>query len=101
MLIAVIPTERRAEIVNSMLLFGIAFAGGSYLPADNFPVFMRENVTAYLPNYWLIQACHALQRGDADLSPVWAVFKLAVAGVAMGVIAAAVLNRRLNQGVRA
>ena len=37
---ALAPSERRVDVLNSMLLFGIAFLGGSYLPADNFPRFM-------------------------------------------------------------
>jgi ABC-type multidrug transport system permease subunit len=102
MLSALAPTERRADALNSMLIFGIAFAGGSYLPSDNFPRFMQEHVCPLMPNYWLIEAARSLQRPGADLlPPMIAVAKLTVIGIVLGAIAAFAIERRLTSGSRA
>lgn len=102
MLTAMAPSERRADVSNSMLLFGVAFLGGSYVPSDNFPAFMREYLCPLMPNYWLIQAARALQNGASNYAePLVAVAKLAALGAVLAVIASLVLERRLTSGARA
>jgi ABC-type multidrug transport system permease subunit len=99
---ALAPSERRVDVLNSMLIFSIAFLGGSYLPADNFPRFMREHISVLMPNYWLIESMRALQRGDADyIAPLLVVAKLTIAGAILGLISAIVIERRLTSGARA
>jgi ABC-type multidrug transport system permease subunit len=99
---ALAPSERRVDVLNSMLIFTIAFLGGSYLPADNFPRFMREHISVLMPNYWLIESMRALQRGDADyIAPLLVVAKLTIAGAILGLISAIVIERRLTSGARA
>ena len=99
---ALAPSERRVDVLNSMLLFGIAFLGGSYLPADNFPRFMREHVSTLMPNYWLIESMRALQRSDPNyIAPLIVVLKLTIAGAILGFISAVIIERRLTSGVRA
>lgn len=99
---ALAPSERRADALNSMLLFAIAFAGGSYVPSENFPKFMREHVTVLMPNHWMIEVSRSLQRGGADyLAPLLVVAKLAIVGVVLGVVAAFVIERKLTSGSRA
>lgn len=99
---AMAPSERRVEALNSMLIFAVAFMGGSYLPADNFPKFMRENITPWMPNYWLIETARTLQDVDANyFPPLMAVAKLTAIGVALGIISAFVIERRLTSGSRA
>jgi ABC-type multidrug transport system permease subunit len=102
MLAALAPSERRTDALNSMLLFAIAFVGGSYLPAENFPPFMREHITSMMPNYWLIEAVRALQNGEGHyLAPLLVVAKLAGIGIVLGLVAAFALERRLTSGARA
>lgn len=101
-LAALSPTERRVDVINSMLMFGIAFLGGSYLPADNFPRFMREHISTLMPNYWLIEAMRALQRSDPNyLAPLLIVAKLTLVGIVLGLISAFIIERRLTAGTRA
>lgn len=102
MLAALAPSERRTDALNSMLLFVVAFLGGSYLPAENFPPFMREHITSLMPNHWLIEAVRALQNGEGHyLVPLLVVAKLTAIGVVLGIVAAFVLERRLTAGARA
>ncbi len=99
---AMAPTERRADALNSMLIFSMAFLGGSYLPADNLPAFMRERISPLMPNYWMIEAARALQdAGGNYLPPLLAVAKLAAVGIALAVAAGFILERRLTAGTRA
>jgi ABC-type multidrug transport system permease subunit len=101
-LIAAAPSERRAEALNSMLLFAIAFMGGSYLPSDNFPTFMREKVCPLMPNHWLIESVRTMQFPNTNyLEPLQVVLQLALVGIVMGIIAAVVINRRVTAGARA
>jgi ABC-type multidrug transport system permease subunit len=101
-LAALSPSERRVEVLNSMLLFGIAFLGGSYIPSDNFPRFMREHITPLMPNFWLIETARSLQRaGESYLAPLMVVAKLAAVGAVLGIIAAFIIERRLTSGSRA
>ncbi|MDB6039904.1 MAG: putative transporter permease protein [Verrucomicrobiales bacterium] len=102
MLAALAPSERRTDALNSMLLFVVAFLGGSYLPAENFPPFMREHITSLMPNHWLIEAVRMLQNGeDHYLAPLLVVARLTAIGVVLGIVAAFVLERRLTAGARA
>lgn len=99
---ALAPSERRSDSLNSMLLFSIAFLGGSYLPAENFPPFLRDRVTTWMPNYWLIETARTLQNANADyLPPMLAIAKLTTVGVVLGVAAAFILERKLTKGARA
>jgi ABC-type multidrug transport system permease subunit len=101
-LAALAPSERRVEVLNSMLLFGIAFLGGSYIPSDNFPRFMRDHITPLMPNYWLIETARSLQRaGDSYIGPLLVVAKLAAVGAVLGLAAAFIIERRLTAGSRA
>ena len=101
-LAALAPSERRVEVLNSMLLFGIAFLGGSYIPSDNFPRFMRQHITPLMPNFWLIETARSLQRaGESYLTPLLVVAKLAAVGAALGIAAAFIIERRLTSGSRA
>ena len=79
----------------------MAFLGGSYLPANNFPPFMREKISPLMPNYWLIECARELQNDGANyLPPLIAVAKLTAVGAALGLIAAFAIERRLTSGAR-
>lgn len=98
---ALSPSERRTDSINSMIIFTIAFLGGSYLPADNFPAFLRDHLTKWMPNYWLIETARALQNADANyLPPLLVVAKLAAVGALLGIGAAFLTERKLTAGAR-
>ncbi len=101
-LVALAPSERRSETINTMILFIFAFAGGSYFPANQLPAFMREHICPLIPNYWFIEAIRGLQSGEpGSIGAVLIVAKLAAAGAILAVLASAVLQRNLSQGARA
>ncbi len=100
-LVALAPSERRSETTNTITLFLLAFAGGSYFPANQLPVFMREHISTLTPNYWFIEALRGAQAGAPDyLAAALVVGKLAAAGLLLAALAGAVLERRLLRGER-
>ena len=101
MLVSMAANERRSETVNNILLFALAFAGGSYFPANQLPEFMQKHVCPLMPNYWFTEAIRALQQGEWYLGPFLAVVKLGIAGVVLALIASWLLQRRLSAGLRA
>lgn len=100
MLVALITNERKAETINNMIFFGMAFAGGSYFPAEQMPQAMRENICPLMPNFWFIEAVREMQRGGANWTPIWTVFGLAAGGLILAIVAGAILQRRLTAGNR-
>ena len=102
MLVALGRTEKRSQTLNNAVLFIVAFAGGSYIPAEQFPAFLRENICPLMPNYWFIEAMRGLQSSAPGwIDSLGAIVKLAIAGLVLGALASTILHRRLTKGGRA
>jgi ABC-2 type transport system permease protein len=101
MIVALVHSERRSESVNTMLLFAIAFLGGSYFPAEQLPAFMREQICPLMPNYWFIESLRAIAGGQSFADSLRIVLQLGAAGVVLGIIAAFMLRHQLTAGGRA
>jgi hypothetical protein len=80
----------------------LGLAGGAAFPADSLPTFLREHVTTHLPTAWFIEAVRATQ-GAAVATVAWSrtTAELGGLGVALTVVAAVLLRRRLAGGHRA
>lgn len=100
LLVALIPNERKAETINNMIFFAIAFAGGSYFPAEQMPQVMRNYVCPLMPNYWFIETVRSFQQGEVRWMAFYTVAGLAAAGLVMALAAGWMLQRRLTAGAR-
>ncbi len=100
LLAALAGKERRADILNNVLVMVVSLAGGCMFPPQQLPAFMRDHVTPWLPTGWFALAGRALQDDAASLAWVGATAKLAAAGAACLVLAAVLFRRRLAAGVR-
>lgn len=101
MLVAIVNNEKRGETLNNILLFTLAFAGGSYIPANSLPRFMRESICPWMPNYWFAEAVRGFTQSNGSApSAFGVVMKLAVAGLVLAVLANFLLKRRLSAGGR-
>ena len=79
-LIAFLVREKRVQLWTNLILFAMAFAGGSILSVSALPDWMQEFVSPWMPNNWFISAMHATQLGRGDY-PLWlALVNLSVAG---------------------
>lgn len=102
MLVTLARNEKRTESMNSMILFAVAFAGGSYFPAEQLPAFIREHVCPLMPNYWFIEAVRGIANGTPQgMTALGTVLKLALVGVVLAAGSAIVLQKRLTEGARA
>jgi ABC-2 type transport system permease protein len=101
LLAALAGKERRADILNNVIVMVISLAGGCMFPPQQLPAFLRDHVTPLLPTGWFASAARALQDEPTSAAWVGAGAKLAGLGVLMLVLAAALFRRRLRTGARA
>jgi len=99
-LAALAGTEKRADMMNSLLVFGIAFVGGSMVPVNVLPAFVRQFLTPFTPNYWFIEGIRRLQSEGVDALVINSLFALTAAGIALAALAAWRFNDVLRRGVR-
>jgi len=98
MLTALIPNERRANTLNTLITMGLALAGGCAFPAESLPPFLRDHISPLLPTFQFVQTVRHLEFGGA--APTWWLFPLAWAGagLVMIIIATRLLRRRFERG---
>jgi ABC-type multidrug transport system permease subunit len=101
LLAALAGTERRADILNNVIVMVLSLAGGCMFPPQQLPAFMRDHVTPLLPTAWFAGAARAVQDDPASLAWVGAAGRLAAFAAVLLVLAAALLRRRLQKGARA
>jgi ABC-type multidrug transport system permease subunit len=101
LLAALAGKERRADILNNVIIMVVSLAGGCMFPPQQLPAFMRDHVTPLLPTAWFAGAARALQEDGAYLGWVEAAGKLAGFGAVLLVLATVLFRWRLHRGVRA
>ena len=101
LLAALAGNERRADILNNVIVMVISLAGGCMFPPQQLPAFMRDHLTPLLPTAWFAGAARAVQDDPASLTWVGAAGGLAGVGVIVLLLAAALFRRRLQRGARA
>lgn len=101
-LAACAQTERRADMLNVVIIFLIAFLGGSMVPVREFPGFLRDYVSPFMPNHWFISGMHQLQFGWEVNSWGWlyATLKLVVLAVLFVWLASTLFHSLLAKGMR-
>src|SRR4029077_2733920 len=99
--VALVPDERRAATLNSIvgIIFGIV--GGCLFPVAALPRFLGEHVTPLLPTYWFVKATRELQEGRPDIGWGFIVLKLLGGSIVLIAVAVEVFQRRSKKGVRA
>ncbi|MFZ0826121.1 MAG: ABC transporter permease [Verrucomicrobiia bacterium] len=100
LLVAVMPDERRAAVLNNMAGMALGLAGGCAFPANQLPAFLREQVTPWMPSYWFVDAARNLQYGSTHVAWGWVTLKLALLSVGLILLAALLFRRRFKMGLR-
>lgn len=100
-LVALVPDERRAGVLNNLAGMALGLIGGCAFPAQQLPAFLREHVTPWMPSFWFVDAMRNLQYGSAGGAWGLVAVKLAGLGVVLLVLAAVLFRRRFKAGVRA
>jgi ABC-2 type transport system permease protein len=99
-LVALVPDERRAAVLNTIAGMALGLAGGCAFPPDQLPAFLREHVTPLLPSFWFVDAARRLDFGAEVPWALVSVKLVALAAVLAG-LAALLFRRRFKTGVRA
>ena len=101
LLAALAGSERRAEILNNVIVMVVSMAGGCMFPPQQLPALLRDRIMPAIPTAWFAAAARSLQDDPAFAGWAGAAARLAAVGVAMLALATVLLRRRLERGVRA
>jgi ABC-type multidrug transport system permease subunit len=96
---AVMNGEKRADVLNGVIIMGLGLAGGCAFPAQALPTFLRDHITPLLPPNWFVEAMRAAQSGDAT-GVAWSLvaLKLTLLGGVLVVLAGWLFRRKLLRG---
>lgn len=96
-LVAVFNQEKRLQLWSQLIIFSIAFSGGSILEVSILPTWIQTYISPYLPNYWFISAMHSSQLDRGDFPVPLALAQLILCGgITLGV-ALIRLNKLVSQ----
>jgi ABC-type polysaccharide/polyol phosphate export permease len=98
-LVALLPDERKAGALNTVVAMGLALAGGCMFPPQALPGFLREHVAPLLPTYWFVETARRLQYGGDDVVWLPTLLKLTVLAGVLLALAAFFLRRQFRRGV--
>ena len=101
LLVALMPDERRAAVLNNLAGMALGLVGGCAFPANQLPAFLREHVTPWMPSYWFVDTARNLQFGGANVAWGLVTLKLVLLGVVLLALAAVLFRRRFKMGLRA
>lgn len=100
-LVALIPDERKASALNTVVSMGLALAGGCLFPPQGLPSFLRDHITPLLPTYWFVDTARNLQYSGGAVAWIPALLKLIVLSVGLLALAALLFRRQFKTGARA
>jgi len=100
LLVALVPDERRAGVLNNIAGMALGLMGGCAFPPNQLPTFLREHITPHLPSNWFVETARTLQFSSANIPWAFVVIKLAVLSVVLIALAAMLFRRRFNVGLR-
>lgn len=99
-LIALARNERRSDTLNSVVIMGMSFIGGSMFDVRAIPAFLRDFVSPCLPNYWFIQAFQKAEFDAGQAVVAVEVAKLMGVGIGLILISTWILNQCLRKGLK-
>ena len=97
-LAALMKTQKRAAIVNNVLIMMMAFLGGSMMPSNALPDALAKNVCPLFPTYWFTESIKNLEFGIDGPGWVMTFAKLMVLGAVFTGISTSLFNRLLTKG---
>lgn len=100
LLVALIPDERKANALNTVVSMGIALAGGCMFPPQALPAFLREHITPLLPTHWFVDTARNLQYSDGPVAWVLTLVKLLALSAVLLTLAAVLFRRQFRAGAR-
>jgi len=99
-LVALMPDERKAGALNTVIGMGLGLAGGCMFPPEALPAFLGKHVTPLLPTYWFVDTTRKLQYSGGEVEWVLALAKLLVLSTVLLALAAFLFRRQFKMGAR-
>src|ERR1035437_2038535 len=99
-LVALVPDERRAGVLNNIAGMALGLVGGCAFPPQQLPAFLRKHVTPLLPSYWFVDALRNLECGSANAPWLFVSLKLIGISALLIGLAAILFRRRFKTGLR-
>lgn len=100
LLVAIMPDERRANVLNNIVGMGLGLAGGCAFPPEQLPAFLRAHVTPLLPSYWYVNTARRLEFGQTGIAWGLVCIELIVLSAILFGLAALLFRRRFRAGTR-
>ena len=101
LLVALVPDERRAAVLNNIAGMLLGLAGGCAFPPDQLPTFLRHQLTPHLPSFWFVNTARNLQAGVAGVAWGLVTLELIGLGAVLTGLAVWLFHRRFKKGLRA
>jgi ABC-type multidrug transport system permease subunit len=100
LLVAIVPDERRAGALNTIVGMLLGIAGGCAFPPQQLPAFLREHITPLLPSFWFVDTLRNVEFG---WNTAWILVAVKLAGLSVLLIALAafLFRRQFKKGLRA
>lgn len=99
-LVAIVPDERRASVLNNITGMALGLVGGCAFPAHQLPQFLREHITPLMPSNWFVETARSVHFGDPNAWQMVSI-KLALCSVVLTALAAVLFRRKFRTGLRA
>lgn len=94
-------SEKRADVLNNILIMLVAVAGGAMFPPQGLPAFVRDFIMPWMPTAWFAMAAREIQDGNVSMDWLLAAGKLAGLGLVLIGISAHLFRLRIEKGIKA
>jgi len=99
-LVALMPDERKAGALNTIIAMALGLAGGCMFPPQAMPAFIGKHITPLLPTYWFVDTARNLQYNDENVAWLFALARLLILSVILLALAAFLFRRLFRAGGR-
>jgi len=99
-LVALVPDERRAGVLNNIASMALGLAGGCAFPPRQLPEFLRDHITPLLPSYWYAETLRNLECGSANAPWLFITVKLMAVSAVLVMLAGSLFRSRFKAGLR-
>jgi ABC-type multidrug transport system permease subunit len=98
LMVALIPDERHASVLNNVVSMGLSLGGGCMVPPHSLPHFLGAHITPLLPTYWFLDTAEELQYGAGHVSWIPACLKIALISAVLIASSVMLFHRRFHKG---
>ena len=100
LLVALMPDERRATVLNNIAGMALGMFGGCMVPRGGLPHFLGAHITPLMPPYWFADTVAQLQFSAGHVSWLSVFLKLVFLGALLIAVSVAMFHRRFQSGAR-